>query len=239
MSHNYKQIEYSDPSSQKEGRVFKFKKYLDFLTNLNLRLKNDISYSNHDSSKKKKDSDFNSHNSLEEAIGQLSIQKPLPKATNNKMLEESKRSRLKLQDCGGDGIDIPVFLSGNTDHFITWSKRKNKKELKDNIFINLSVSARVKEKDLREFIIKSIEEVAEKYVFNKVILCEISTDTQLYIEFSYLEIQYLLRCSFVDFFRRITFYFAEQYSGLVYGYGGPIHDIQYLDKNAICYCYKN
>jgi hypothetical protein len=223
---NYKSLPYTPSNFLGESKDFKFKSWADFQLNLKLRQEKGISFSSEDSSKQRKSSDFNDTDSIEEATQKLT-QKVEPTKTKKKELFEvqKKASKMFLSDTPFDAIDIPTFLGGSQDYWtgFTSSKRRSQKKVVKTIFLCVNALSGVSTEELSDYLAKSLVGIFNNYSFNNLVITACNDDSsnvsQFYINISYREVMLIFRVGFADFFRRVIFFFMEQYSELSCGYG--------------------
>jgi hypothetical protein len=236
---NYFQIPYTHRLSTGEQNNFKFRNWKEFQQNLKIRLDKNISYSCQKDSKQRKSGGFNDTESLDAACQELTKEKKLQKDQAEQLFEiQKKSSKLYFSDTPFDAIDVPSFLSGGPDYWtgFTSSNRKSKKKISKNIFLAVNALGDVSTKDLNNYLLKSLIDIYNNYLFEKVVITAASKEDdnirQFYIDVSHKEVSMIFRTGFSDFFRRIVFFFREQDSTLTRGYGRTINRKELKELNG-------
>lgn len=246
MNQNYTNIKYTDRNFLGEAQNFKFRSWSDFQANLKLRKDGNIYFSHYNHSKQTESEGFNDTKSLEEAVQKTKERVEPTTAQKKELFEVQKQfSKMVISDTPFDSIDIPSYLSGGPDHWtgFTSAKRKSQKKVVKTIFLCVNALAGVSTEELSQYLSKSLVEIYSNYVFNQLVITACSkqsgdTVSQFYIDISYREVMLIFRAGFSDFFRRIIFFFKEQYSGLGFGYGRTltaedIRDLQNSDNSEV------
>lgn len=248
---NYYNLPYTSPTFEGESLYFKFKSWSQFQSNLSLRISKNINFSHYSSSRQQKEGDFNDTDSLDEAILRLSSKVEPTKSQKKELFEvQKKASRMYLSDTPFDGIDIPNFLSNSNSYWINFSpaKRHSPKKLVKNIFIMVNALCYVTADELNDYLAKSLIDIYSNYIFEKVVICTLSSYSseeinQIYIDISYREVMLIFRCGYSDFFRRVCFFVKEQHTSLPDGYGSTL-DLKSAeqllsDKRSKVFCYHS
>lgn len=228
MTKNYFTLPYTDSHYLGETLNFKFNSFPSFIQNLEKRKNNKIAFSRFTKSNSEKESGFNSHDSLDEAIDILKIAKNPSKETQKLIFNESRNNnKLVITDEPIDVLSIPEFLSGSPYYWAGWKKNKKvRKQIIKNIFLSVGVRAGVGSDNLSKYLDDVCNHIFTNYMFEKIIITNISSISesnsewfQMYIDISYKDAIMMFRTSYTDFFRRVLFYFKEQSSSLPGGYG--------------------
>jgi hypothetical protein len=230
-----------------ESLNFKFRSWGDFLYNLDLRVSNNIRFSDKNSSNRIKREYFNDTESLDEACKKL---KTKAEPTRKKELfdVQKKASKMFLSDTPFDGIDIPSFLSGGTDYWtgFTSSKRRNQKKIVKTIFLNIDAASGISVEQFNNYLTNTLIKVYNNYIFEKVVITSLAKYDeeicQFYIDIPYKEVIVIFRTGYSDFCRRIMFFFQEQSSLLPSHYGKILKnkEIKKLNgEDSEVFCFYN
>lgn len=236
---NYHTIPYTEPSDLSESKVFKFRSWSEFLENLEYRVKTGTNYSRQHASDKEYESDFHSHDSLDDALNEVKLEKTLSHKKSNQVYENVKTHiKLKISDEPMAGVDVPAFLSGQPECFESFVPKKvrTRKKKVDEIFVMVGTNCHVHGDELSNYVKEVMETVYQNFVFRKLVLCHVSDwfngePHQFYIDVPYKDVGYILRTAYADFFRRLLFVFHEQHHALPYGYGRSMgEDLGFLRR---------
>lgn len=246
---NYNSIEYTEPDDRKERKEFKFRSWSEFVTNLELRVAENINFSGQRSSRTSYDSSFHSHYSLGHAIKEIKEEKGLSHEKTNEVYETVKNHiKLKISDEPLAGVDVPAYLSGAPECFESFVPRKVKvrKQSVQTIFITVDINANKSQEQLSGYLKTVMEKVYRNFNFQKLVISIVADwrgygdgkDFQLYIDIPFKDAAYILRTGFADFFRRIGFVFLEQHHDLPWGYGRSFSDNipglkQYVGEDSV------
>jgi hypothetical protein len=233
-------MQYSKVDLETSGIRWRFKGLSHLIDFVNYRYKSNKRFSRYKSSAQTKDENYNSHNSLQDAILETTKTKLLPKEIRKLILTESKSSTMQIVDTGGV-VSVPHYLSNQPEHFqvfVDKTRLKPQKQRGEKIFISCSVLANVDSKEYEQYLLNTIIDIYKKYYNPEIVLCFISQNInsagetfELYIEVPSYEVNSVMRMTFTDFYRRIIFFVREQCPSLDSGYGQSINKSDIICKH--------
>ena len=242
----YNSLEYTPVTSIDERDRFKFKSLFHFIHNVEYRYNRGIRHAEFSKSMptydEKGSGRFHSHESFESALKEAKTKKQPPSEVVE-LIKNKNRSKLTMTDLGGDGVDIPSYLSGSPDHFVKWNRETiNSKTHEDRktVFISIAANCGVNSSELEAYLNRVILEVYKKYRKCKIVLYAHSLvdgynsvdeyNWSLFIDIPTAEVETLFRATYTDFFRRLVIYMQNQDSEMERSLGAAVRS-EDIEKN--------